>query len=570
MAAFCGACGTAISPGASRCATCGAAVGAPTPPWDARTLERYAPQHLLGRGVGQVVWLARDSVLRRPVAVKQLEAPTPEAAEALRRDLRAAAALQHAHAAAVFDLVVCEGSGSTLVLLVREYVDGMPLAQLAAERGGLSPTAAASLLRGPAEALAAAHRAGIVHRGIGVDAVLVDRSGVTKLADFGIGPASATPADDVRDLGRVLRAVLRGADPGPLTEVLRRLEHPDPTLAPDAAGLARALSLAAGGAGGSGAASPGASDWPGLAGAAPSAPGWGMAATEATAFPQAEVPPAPHAGPLAGTPAAPLGGWGAGGPAAAPSGAYPPPGSAVAPGPVDVPLPPQVVPAGSPAPGMPPLAAAYPGYGTAPEATSPRRGSARVAALVALALVLAVLGFVAWRSVGGASSTAAPQVTVTVAAPRTTMPVRPTPSGSGSGSSSAAPTTTSASPSSTTDPLAPPKPPSGPVTLANGNPGEACAATGGPSFGEYPGASCKMWQPSTGLRSGKALSKTDVHTVACQADLGQANPVFAANQTNTWWVWTQADDGTWDWFPETAVSQGAANAPINGVAVCLR
>lgn len=80
-------------------------------------------------------------------------------------------------------------------------------------------------------------------------------------------------------------------------------------------------------------------------------------------------------------------------------------------------------------------------------------------------------------------------------------------------------------------------------------------------------ANCSFWKSSTGLLSGEAASKGQI-VVACQRDLGQANPVYTAKQTNTWWVWTTSDAGSWDWFPETAVSQGAPDEPINGIAVC--
>lgn len=69
---------------------------------------------------------------------------------------------------------------------------------------------------------------------------------------------------------------------------------------------------------------------------------------------------------------------------------------------------------------------------------------------------------------------------------------------------------------------------------------------------------CAFWQSATGLTTGLPLSKTDHKGIACQADLRHPNPIYKANQTNTWWVWTQANDGTWDWFPQTAISQGAA------------
>jgi uncharacterized membrane protein YhaH (DUF805 family) len=98
--------------------------------------------------------------------------------------------------------------------------------------------------------------------------------------------------------------------------------------------------------------------------------------------------------------------------------------------------------------------------------------------------------------------------------------------------------------------------------------GTSCRTTklqGG--YGTYRLASCKLWQVADGLISGEAARK-GAKQITCQRNLGVSNPVYKAGQTNTWWVWTTSNRGTWDWFPETAVAEGASNEPINGIALC--
>lgn len=87
------------------------------------------------------------------------------------------------------------------------------------------------------------------------------------------------------------------------------------------------------------------------------------------------------------------------------------------------------------------------------------------------------------------------------------------------------------------------------------------------SWGSYPLARCNLWQTADGHLYGQSVSK-GAKQVTCQRDLGVQNPVFKKGQTNTWWVWATSDDATWDWYPETAVQQGVADQPINGIALC--
>lgn len=85
-------------------------------------------------------------------------------------------------------------------------------------------------------------------------------------------------------------------------------------------------------------------------------------------------------------------------------------------------------------------------------------------------------------------------------------------------------------------------------------------------YGNYAYASCRTWQDTTGL-NGHALTKGDLNAV-CQSHLGHENPVFTPGQENTWWFWAESDSGEYDWFPHTALSQGATMQPVSGIPHC--
>jgi serine/threonine protein kinase len=148
---------------------------------------RYRLTARIGRGAMGVVWQAYDERLARTVAVKLLsfDMEDDESGERVMREARNAAKLQHPNAIAVHDVVEHDGHPC----LVMEYLPSQSLSEVVAERGALPADEVARIGAQVAAALAAAHEAGIVHRDVKPDNVLIAPDGTTKLTDFGISKA---------------------------------------------------------------------------------------------------------------------------------------------------------------------------------------------------------------------------------------------------------------------------------------------------------------------------------------------------------------------------------------------
>ncbi|WP_328766298.1 serine/threonine-protein kinase [Streptomyces sp. NBC_00286] len=254
---------------------------------------RYRVVAQLGRGGMGVVWRALDEVLGREVAVKELRTYTdaggPELADLgrrMQREARAAARVRHPGVIAVHDVAEVDGRP----LIVMELVDGPSLDDVLREEGPCEPGEAAEIGAKVMDALAAAHRAGVLHRDVKPGNILLDRSGRVVLTDFGIatmedpGDGATThltrsgelvgsldylaperaqghdfgPASDVWALGATLYAAVEGTSPfrrtstwstltaivseplpeprasGPLAPVLQELMQKQPEDRPDA------------------------------------------------------------------------------------------------------------------------------------------------------------------------------------------------------------------------------------------------------------------------------------------------------------------------------------------------
>jgi serine/threonine protein kinase len=148
------------------------------------TIGRYQVARLLGRGGMSEVYLARDPVLERDVAVKLIagELDDQTAQRRLVREARAAGRLQHPNIVTIFDAGEHEGRP----YIAMEYVCGETLRSVIQQKAPLSLARKLELIEGACAGLAHAHRAGVVHLDIKPDNLMLDESGVVKVLDFGI------------------------------------------------------------------------------------------------------------------------------------------------------------------------------------------------------------------------------------------------------------------------------------------------------------------------------------------------------------------------------------------------
>ena len=187
---------------------------------DSLLAGRYRLRHRIGSGGMASVWLARDEVLIRPVAVKLIDpelARNPEFRKRFREEARAAAALSHPHIVTVHDY----GESGSTPYIVMELLSGGTL-------DASYPVPDVERVVGEiASALAAAHAARIVHRDIKPTNVFLTSSGV-KVLDFGIADDARmgtpgylppehdlSPSADVYALGVVWFEAVRGHRPEP-------------------------------------------------------------------------------------------------------------------------------------------------------------------------------------------------------------------------------------------------------------------------------------------------------------------------------------------------------------------
>jgi eukaryotic-like serine/threonine-protein kinase len=425
-----------------------------------RIAERYRLVRSLGAGGMGRVWLARDEVLHRDVAVKEVIPPSgltgsegDEAASRGLREARAIARLSHPNVVRIYDVV----AGQPRPWIVMEYVPSRSLQQILEQDGPLPPPEAARIGLGVLAALVAAHRAGVLHRDVKPSNVLLSEDRVV-LTDFGLatlaGDSTLTrtgqilgspayiaperardgttgPESDLWSLGATLYAAVEGRSPyqrstaiatltalateplprptraGPLGRVLKGLLDKDPRTRMGPFEAERRLRRVAG---------------PPRRPARPPAAAWPRPRRR-EAFPAAPVTPptpVPTAEPAPPAPVSPA-----------------PPTAPVSPAPAAVGV--ASVPV-SPAPPTAPVSPAPPGY---------RRLPVVALAVLAFFLLAAVVVGVALRQ-GRDHSTGAPPAGSTRAAASPSVPVASSAPASPPGSPSAAPP--SAAPSTVTLP----------------------------------------------------------------------------------------------------------------------
>ncbi|HEU5424838.1 MAG TPA: protein kinase, partial [Nitrolancea sp.] len=184
---------------------------------------RYELTQRLGEGSFSETYLATDTALGRRVAVKVLRASfagDPRFVARFEREARAAAAVASPNVVDVYDY----GRQNDTLYIVMEWVDGIDLKQLIRQRAPLPVPEAIALIDGILNGLQAIHRAGVVHRDIKPQNVLLAADGTPKLGDFGIArsPVDAGLTDTGMALGTAAYMApeqATGAPPTPSADV---------------------------------------------------------------------------------------------------------------------------------------------------------------------------------------------------------------------------------------------------------------------------------------------------------------------------------------------------------------
>ncbi|HPO15500.1 MAG TPA: protein kinase [Candidatus Hydrogenedentes bacterium] len=146
---------------------------------------RYRLERELGRGGMGTVYLAHDTQLDRPVALKFLGSLIDDSDEYRQRFIReakAAARVSHPNIVSIYDI----GSQEGAAYIAMEYVEGQNLHTYVMNKGPLDAREAVNIIAQTCSALDAVHQAGIIHRDIKPDNIIMSRGGLVKLMDFGL------------------------------------------------------------------------------------------------------------------------------------------------------------------------------------------------------------------------------------------------------------------------------------------------------------------------------------------------------------------------------------------------
>jgi serine/threonine protein kinase len=162
----------------------------PEPQRTGERIAHYEVAEKIGQGGMGIVYAAQDVRLHRKVALKILPVALVANEERRRRFLRearSASAVQHANVATVYDV----GESSGTVYIAMEHVEGKTLrAVLKAEGGPLKPSRGIDIATQMAKGLARAHEAGVIHRDVKPENVMISADGTVKILDFGLAKVS--------------------------------------------------------------------------------------------------------------------------------------------------------------------------------------------------------------------------------------------------------------------------------------------------------------------------------------------------------------------------------------------
>ena len=180
--------------------------------------NRYDLLALIGTGGMGAVYRARDRELDELVAVKVIRhdlAELPQMAERFRHEVKLARRVTHVNVARTFEL----GSADGVMFCTMELIDGESLTSRLAQRRRLPVNEAVPIAIAMCQALEAAHAAGVIHRDIKPDNVLLAHDGRVVLADFGVAAVAAAEGELSGTLAYMAPEQARGEAPTPAADV---------------------------------------------------------------------------------------------------------------------------------------------------------------------------------------------------------------------------------------------------------------------------------------------------------------------------------------------------------------